>query len=362
MKILKRVLKEGKIRLKIETLDDLWHLYNVVNTGDTVISRTMRRVKIGDDSSRKQDSVRKPMMLVLKVEDVSFHSFSNRVRLLGVIVEGPRDLVNIGSHHTFNVETGTTLTIVKDHWPRYTLERLKKAEKAGTSPICLIVTIEDGTAELFLAADFGIKPAVRVRTSISRKRGDQKSHDSTMKDFFSEVVDAVRSQVEQNEVGLIVIAGPGFVKDHFQKTLNAAGIKNLPPVVNESANSIGIPGAKEILYRGVISKAITGLKVETETQLIEDIIAHIAKDDGLGAYGDKEVSTAVQYGAVEDLLVTDIRLREATDKQRNWIDRLIRETESTKGKFHIVSTEHPAGDQLQSLGGIAAVLRFRIGQ
>ncbi len=356
------MLKEGKITLKIETLDDLWHLYNVVSAGDTVISRTMRRVKIGDDDSRKQDSVRKPMTLVLKVEDVSFHSFSNRVRILGVIVEGPRDLVNIGSHHTFNAETGTTLTIVKEHWPRYTLERLKKAEKEGTSPICLIVTIEDGTAELFLAADFGIRPAVRIRTTISRKRGDQKSHDSTMKDFFSEVVDAVRSQVEQNEVGLIVIAGPGFVRDHFQKILNAAGIKNLPPVVNVSANSIGIPGAKEILYRGVISKAITGLKVETETQLIEDIIAHISKDDGLGAYGDKEVSTAVQYGAVEDLLVTDIRLREATDKQRNWIDRLIRETESTKGKFHIVSTEHPAGDQLQNLGGIAAVLRFRISQ
>ncbi|MFX1441601.1 MAG: mRNA surveillance protein Pelota, partial [Promethearchaeota archaeon] len=39
MKVLKRNLKEGKIVLKIETLDDLWHLYNLVSPGDTVVSR-----------------------------------------------------------------------------------------------------------------------------------------------------------------------------------------------------------------------------------------------------------------------------------------------------------------------------------
>ncbi|MHA2433192.1 MAG: hypothetical protein ACXADO_08205 [Candidatus Thorarchaeota archaeon] len=39
---------------------------------------------------------------------------------------------------------------------------------------------------------------------------------------------------------------------------------------------------------------------------------------------------------------------------------MIRNTEKTRGAFHIVSTDHPAGDQLQSIGGIAAVLRFRV--
>jgi len=147
---LKRNLKEGKIALKIETLDDLWHLYNLVGPSDTVVSRTTRRVKVGDDDARKQDSVRKPMTLVLKIEDVMFHAFSNRVRLKGVILEGPGDLVSIGSYHTFNVEEGSTLTIIKEHWPRFMLERIKEAEKKGQSPVALLVTIEDGIAELFL--------------------------------------------------------------------------------------------------------------------------------------------------------------------------------------------------------------------
>jgi protein pelota len=362
LKIVKRVLKEGKIVLKIETLDDLWHLYNVVRPSDVIISRTSRRVRIGDEDSRKQDSVRKPMTLKLEVEDVSFHTFSNRVRIKGKILEGPGDLVNIGSYHTINIETGDTLTIVKEHWPGFILDRLKEASKKQLRPMCLIVTIEDGTAEMFLAADFGIREVVRIRTSISRKRGNQKAHDATMKDFFTDTTLALRSQIEQHEFGLIVIAGPGFVKDHFREHLVAAKLKDMPPVVVESTNSIGVPGAKEILFRGVIAKAVTELKVETETRLIESLIEHIAKDDGLGAYGNDEVSNAVDFGAVEELLITDKKLREGDDKTRRWMDAMIRKTEKTRGKFHVVSTEHPAGNQLHRLGGLGAILRFRISQ
>ncbi len=362
MKILKRNLKEGKIALKIEFLDDLWTLYNVVGPDDLVVSRTTRRVRVGDDDARKQDSFRKPMTLKIKVEDVNFHSFSNRVRIKGTILEGPSEYISLGSYHTINIEVGDSLTIIKDTWPKYLLNRLKEAEKAGKSPIALLVTIEDGIAEIFLAADFGIREAVRIRTSISRKRGDQKSYDATMTEFFQDVTIAIKSQLEQNEVGLIIVAGPGFVKDHYKDHLIHAGIKDLPSVIDESTNSIGVPGAKEILFRGVISTAVEGIKLEEETQMVEKIIEHIAKGDGLAAYGPDEVAKAVQYGAVEDLLITDKRLREGDPTQRRWVDKLVRDTETARGKFHIVSTEHPAGDQLQNFGGIAALLRYKIAQ
>ncbi len=358
MKILKRVPKEGKITVKVENLDDLWHLYNVVLPGDVVIARTTRRVRIGNEDARKQESVRKPMTLVLRVEDVSFHNFSNRVRVQGVILDGPTDLVSIGSHHTFNIEIGSVLTVIKEQWPDYMVQRLRDAEKRGASPICLIVTIEDGVAELFLAADFGLTQVVRVRTGISRKRGDQKTYEASIREFFDEVTTAVRAQLGQHDAQLVVVAGPGFVKEHFAEHLKRSGIKGLPPVVVEPTSSIGLPGAKEVLHRGVISQAVAELKVETETRLVEELIEHIARDDGLGAYGDEEVMRAVQFGAVEDLLVTDVRLRSGDEQQRRWMDTLIHGAEQTRGHVHVVSTNHPAGDQLQRLGGIGAVLRF----
>lgn len=302
------------------------------------------------------------MTLKLRVEEVSFHSFSNRVRIKGQILEGPGDLVSIGSYHTINIELGDTLSIIKVHWPKYILDRLNDATKDQLSPISLLVTIEDGTAELFLAADYGVKEVVRIRSSISRKRGDQKSYDSTMKEFFDDVTLAIKTQLEQGQVGLIVIAGPGFTKDHFRENFSNAGIKNLPPVIAEGTNSIGIPGTKEILFRGVIARTITELKIETETRLVEELVEHISKDDGLGTYGFAEVSKAVQYGAVEELLITDKKLREGSDEDRRNMDALIRNTETTRGAFHIVSTEHPTGEQLHRLGGIAAILRFRVDQ
>jgi protein pelota len=182
-----------------------------------------------------------------------------------------------------------------------------------------------------------------------------------MGEFFSEVATALRSQLEQNQIGLVIIAGPGFVREHFKEYLSTTGIKGLPPIIVESTNSIGIPGAKEILYRGVISSTLSELKIETETKLVEDFIAHVAKGDGLAAYGDKEVERAAQYGAIQNLLITDKKLREGTDEQRRWIDQLIHDSEKTRAAFNVVSTEHPAGDQLQHLGGIAAILRFKVG-
>ncbi len=362
MKVIKRILKEGKIELKIETLDDLWHLYNIVAAGDVVIARTVRRIKVGDEDDRKQDSVRRPMTLVLSVEDVAFHTFSNRVRIKGKIREGPADLVSVGSYHTFNIEMGDILTIVKAHWPDFLLKRIEEAERAQAHPICAVVTIEDGASDIILVADYGIREAVSIHTSISRKHGDQKAYDATMLEFFSEVATALQSQLEQNRIGLLVIAGPGFVKEHFKEYLSSTGVKGMPPIVVEGTNSIGIPGAKEILYKGVISNALSELKIETETKLVEDFIAHVAKGDGLATYGEKEVEKAAQYGAIQNLLITDKKLREGTDEQRRWLDQLIRESEKTRAAFNVVSTDHPAGDQLQHLGGIAAILRFRLGE
>lgn len=344
----------------MESLDDLWHLYNVIAPGDKVISRTSRRIRIGDDDSRKRESVRKIMTLVLEVEDVAFHSFSNRLRVKGIILEGPNDLVNIGSYHTFNVEPGDILTIIKEFWPKFLLKRIKKAVADEKSPVCMIITIDDDEAEIFLAADFGLQSVLSIRSGISRKRGDQKTHDATMREYFDDVTLAVRAQIEQNEIGLVVAAGPGFVKEHFAKHLREAHIKDLPPIAVETTNSTKVTGAKEVLYRGIISETLTEIKLERETQMIENILTHIGKDDGLATYGSDEVQRAVQYGAVEELLITDKKLREGSEQDRKWMDRLIRDTEKTQGEFHIVSTDHPAGDLLENLGGIAALLRFRI--
>jgi protein pelota len=72
------------------------------------------------------------------------------------------------------------------------------------------------------------------------------------------------------------------------------------------------------------------------------------------------VEKANSMGAIDKLLLTDSLLREALDEKRESIERLIREVENRRGEVIIVSVEHEAGVKLNSLGGIAALLRFPI--
>ena len=43
MKIISKNLKSSEITLALESLDDLWHLYNILEKGDLVYARTFRR-------------------------------------------------------------------------------------------------------------------------------------------------------------------------------------------------------------------------------------------------------------------------------------------------------------------------------
>ncbi|MCK4779010.1 MAG: mRNA surveillance protein Pelota, partial [Candidatus Lokiarchaeota archaeon] len=74
MKILNLDQKHGEVTVKTENLYDLWSLYNVINKDDEVSALTQRRVVLREGTKGE----RKLMRLKLKVEDVSFHEFSNR--------------------------------------------------------------------------------------------------------------------------------------------------------------------------------------------------------------------------------------------------------------------------------------------
>ena len=49
MKLVYKDLKHGEIKLIPENLDDIWHLYNLIDKGDLVRSLTYRSVEQQDD-------------------------------------------------------------------------------------------------------------------------------------------------------------------------------------------------------------------------------------------------------------------------------------------------------------------------
>ncbi|MFX1474839.1 MAG: mRNA surveillance protein Pelota, partial [Promethearchaeota archaeon] len=118
MKIVTRKLKKGLIVVVPESLDDLWHLYNIILPGDQIAARTVRRVRRDSEGSRPDRGERRRMFIRLEVEEVSLHKYSNRLRVKGRIIEGPEEFVSLGTYHTINVEPGLKIEIIKTHWPQ----------------------------------------------------------------------------------------------------------------------------------------------------------------------------------------------------------------------------------------------------
>ena len=129
MNILKKYLRNGEIKFQIASEEDLWHLSHIINGTDLVKGSTERKVKIGDETNFKV--VRKHVFLVLEVEKVEYEPENNALRVLGRIKEGPDD-VSIGSYHSFSLEINDTISIVKDEWPNYLLQRLNDSLKASS--------------------------------------------------------------------------------------------------------------------------------------------------------------------------------------------------------------------------------------
>ncbi len=113
-------------------------------------------------------------------------------------------------------------------------------------------------------------------------------------------------------------------------------------------------GINEILKKGLVEKLNSENRVAKEIAAITNLLEEIAKSRGNVAYGKQETIDAVNAGAVKDLLVLDkfVRIEE--------LERVMELVENMGGNVMVISSEHDGGKQLESLGGIAALLRYAI--
>lgn len=352
VKVLKKDIKkeEGEISLLVESLDDLWHLKHIIERSDVVYSFTYRRVERANDKIRPERLEKTSLRLGIRVEEVEFHKFSSRLRIKGIIEDADIDL---GSYHTFNVSEGSELSIVKK-WKKHQLKRIKEAEKASTYDklVVIIVTIEEGEAVAGIVRQYGVDELFYIQSSSGKGMRDGKARIK----FFNEVLSQLKKA--SSNADAIIIAGPGFVKEEFYSFFrkNEEGLAKKARI--ENVASIGISGFKEVLKRGAVERIKKAERLTKEVRLMDRLMEEISKD-GKAAYGKEEVRKTLQYGAIETLLVSDEKLRESKE-EGNDIEEIIEEVEKRKSSFITLSTEFEPGKQLNGLGGIAAILRFKV--
>jgi len=347
MKVIFRDLRHGEIKLMPENLDDIWHLYNIIDEGDLVRGMTFRTNEQKDDKIRSKKAEKKRMKLGIRVKEVNFHEFSDRLRILGIIEEGPQDL---GSHHTLNVDAKemNVISIVKEEWKYHQLERIDEAVKLRSQPIVVFVSLDEDSATIAVLRQSGVQWIADID---SRRSGKMYESVDTGKDYFGEIISVVRTNKDKDSP--LVVVGSGFTKEHFiehGKSKEPALFENC---FSHGTSVAGMNGVQEAIKTGIVEKITKENRVVFETNIIEKLFEEIKKD-GLATYGEKEVSNALNNGAVERLLISDVMVRTKKGEQ------LLKLAKQTNGEFTIINTLNEAGKKFEGLGGIAALLRFKI--
>jgi len=340
-----------RVTLVPESLDDLWHLTYVVEPGDLVGGDTHRRIQRNDDQMRDTGGEREHMHVTLDVESVEFHKFANRLRISGVIDRCSRE-DQLGMHHTINVEERDEITIEK-HWKPDQKDRIEEASEATDQPDVAIATIEEGEAHIHTVAQYGVEE--RGTFTGTTGKGE---YARGREELFGEVAAALNRM----DADAIILAGPGFTKQDLMDFIEE-NYPDLPSkITTVDTSGVGGRGVHEVLKRGAVEDVQAETRIAEESELIDELTEQIATE-GKAAYGIEEVEKAVDFGAVEHLLVLDERLRRERAGEGDWdvdVNDLIQSVERQGGDVTVFSHEYAPGDQLRNLGGIAAVLRYRL--
>ena len=221
-----------------------------------------------------------------------------------------------------------------------------------------------------------------------------------LNDYFNRVAThAKKSFIDSYNVIGIIVAGPGPTKDEFIKNgyLDYRLQKGVLAVLDTSY--AGIEGVREALDKA--QDVLQEYRLIEEKRLVRRLFDEINSNKGLAIYGMQEVIDTLKSGAVDTLLVNDninkvrvvARCKRCGNEQEAIVNRdryiaLEQELSSkacsrcasmdhdindqdiveymdelafnTGSRVEVISSNTEEGKMLESIGGIAAILRYKV--
>lgn len=340
---------KGYMRVKVESEDDLWLLSLLIEEGDIVASRTTRDVRI--EGSEKK---RIPIVLAIRVQGLEFQPFSGRLRIKGVIVEGPDEYGLKGSHHTLSIDVGMSVDILKKDEKVDTrlVEKILRLSKRGKG---LIVAVDHDEYAIALIQGQGLRYLKEGYIS-SPSKMDPSTYEAYERSV-SELLEAVRKALDEHGVSIVAIGSPGNIAEKIAKSL-----RSLIPsakIIIDSVSMGGRAGVEEMLRRGAISKILGEQAAIKAENLIREYMETLIRDPERVAAGLERIRIAAEMNAVKKAAILENMLR--GDKViRKTVNEILSLSIEKGYEVLIVPAESPAGERLRMMGGAIAILRYNL--
>ncbi|XVE62213.1 hypothetical protein DITRI_Ditri06bG0100600 [Diplodiscus trichospermus] len=367
MKVVRRDLVPngpGSVKMIPVDSDDLWSVYNLIATGDSVMARTVRKVL--RETAGGRDAERVILKLEIRVEAIDYDKEGSVLRIRGKnILENEH--VKIGAFHTLELELQRPFVLRKEIWDSLALDILQQASDPGASADLAVVLMQEGLANILLVGKSMTSTRSRIETSIPRKHGPAiAGYEKALKKFFENVLQAFLKHIDFNVVRCAVIASPGFTKDQFHRhLLLEAERRQLRPIIENKSRIILVHTSsgykhslREVLDAPNVMNMIKDTKAAQEVRALKDFFSMLSNDSARACYGPKHVEIAHERMAVQTLLITDDLFRNSDIATRQRYVNLVNSVKDSGGTALIFSSMHVSGEQLAQLTGIAAILRF----
>lgn len=349
---MKFIKKKNVANIQIENLDDLWYLSQIIDQGDIVEGKTFRKIKIGISTERSSNIVKKPIYLKITVEKIEFSKTTNILRVSGPVLEGTEEVPK-GSYHTFSLDQGTRFTLSKQEWLGYQIDKLN--ESANTKPPKILICVLDREESYFAKLNrYGFEILLELKGSVSKKND---SH-SFSGNFYDQVIKHLEEYDKRYNLERIILASPIFFKDDLMKRLSVDSLKK--KIILATCSSVSRNAINEVLKRDETKQALKQERISKEIKLVDKLLNEISKE-GLAEYSLNAISKIVDTGAIDTLLVTDNLIFKLRDENKfDKLEKIMKTADKLKAKLHIISSEHEGGKKLDGLGGIGAILRYKI--
>ena len=353
-----RILKREPMlwRLRVETEDDLWTLARLARKGMDIGMLGERRDQTtgGEEGGRAKAAERKKMWIRLSIESTDYQSFSEILRIHGIITEAQ---IDVGSYHTHNISILDEIEL-SSHLPFKNTDStlLQQAIDSSRQVQVALAVIENDEIILFYVTPRGLKESTTWTMRGGGKRVDIKSSSGVASNFRAKVIKELTESL--GEETPLVLCGPGHARDTLLQELRQSGQTRFMTSVSTSMS--GRSGANEVLREGLAGNLLEQYAITKEINLLEEAWTRLSTK-GAVAYGQQELIKALNEGAIEVALVSADLLRDEDSKigdmtWSKWAEGL----EDIGAELIQCSTDHDSGQQLLGIGGAIALLRYKM--
>jgi len=172
------------------------------------------------------------------------------------------------------------------------------------------------------------------------------------KDFYKRVAEEMKTLFfEMPRLKGILVGGPIPTKDEFLDGDYLTTQLREKVIGRVDMGDTSQSGLDELVERS--NEILAQQEITKEKELVNDFFRVLSEKKNLSALGLDAVNHALQYGAAEKILVS-------TETDKKIVKDLEKKAENTGATLEVVSTDTTEGEQFFNMGGIGAVLRFRV--